>query len=226
MDKTFLIYSLEDDINISKIINLALSNQGYTIESFLNYTDFIEAFNIKKPDMILLDLMLPNISGEEILKELRADCKNDNIQIIVVSAKNSLISKVDALNLGADDYISKPFDILELISRVNAKIRRISKNNIMKIKNVLVNIPKREVVVDDNSVRFTNSEFIMLTTLFKKKGEIVSRDELFKALWGNETSFETRVIDVHIKEIRKKLGKSNSDVIETIYGVGYRIKDE
>lgn len=225
MDDKILIYSLEDDANISKIINLSLSNQGYIVKSFLNYFDFITAFNKQKPSLILLDLMLPEISGEEILRQLRTDYKNDNIQIIIISAKNTIISKVDTLNLGADDYISKPFDILELISRVNAKIRRMTKN-IVTIRNISINLSNRTVFVGDKNIKFTNSEFIILSTLFKKKGELVTRDELFQVLWGNETSFETRVIDVHIKEIRKKIGKDNSDIIETVYGIGYRAKNE
>ena len=124
MEKQYLIYSLEDDKDISHLINLALSGQGYTVKCFLDYPSFKTALDEKKPNMILLDLMLPEKSGEEILKDIRSDEKNDDIQIIIVSAKNLLINKIDGLDLGADDYIAKPFDVMELISRVNARARR------------------------------------------------------------------------------------------------------
>lgn len=130
--------------------------------------------------------------------------------------------------MGADDYISKPFDVLELISRVNARSRRYlrKKDETITIKNVKFNLKNREVKVNDEIVKFTNSEFCILKYLVKNKGEIVSRESLFSVIWGKQASFETRILDVHIKEIRKKLGKANSDIIETIYGVVYRLKYE
>ncbi len=121
----YLIYSVEDDKNISHLIHVALTKQGYAVESFSDGESFLKRFKEKKPHLILLDLMLPNIQGEELLKKIREDDTHDDIQIIIISAKSMLMDKIDGLDSGADDYIEKPFDILELMSRVNAKSRRV-----------------------------------------------------------------------------------------------------
>ena len=226
MNKSYLIYSLEDDRNISHIISLALSKQGYEIQSFYNFADFITHFKERKPNMILLDLMLPDATGEEILKQIRSDESNDAIQIIIISAKNLTINKIDGLDLGADDYIAKPFDILELISRVNARARRQIKKENYNIRNISFDATNNNFLINNEVIHFTNSEFKIFHLLFKRKGEPVTRDEFFSMLWGSEKSYETRILDMHIKEIRKKIGKDNADLIQTIYGVGYKMKNE
>lgn len=228
MDYNYLIYSLEDDENISHVIKLALSKNGYRVNTYHNYNDFINDFNKNKPNMILLDLMLPDISGEEILKEIRQNQSNDDIEIIIISAKNLIINKVDGLDLGADDYISKPFDILELISRVNARSRRYlkKKEEIFEIRTIKCFFGSRQIFNGNNIIKFTNSEYLIFEHLIKNRDKIISREELFSLIWGRQESFETRILDVHIKEIRRKLGKENCDLIETIYGVGYRFKNE
>lgn len=228
MNSEYVIYSLEDDVNIARVINLALSKNGYNIQTFYTYKDFLAAFKSKKPNMIFLDLMLPDITGEEILKELRSDPENDDIEIIIISAKNLTINKIDGLDLGADDYIAKPFDVLELISRVNARSRRYLKkqNETIKVRNITFNTRTSETKLDDLEIKFTRGESLIFEKLIKHKGEIVSREELYDALWGKKESFETRILDVHLKEIRRKIGKENSDLIETIYGRGYRLKNE
>lgn len=228
MNSEYVIYSLEDDVNIARVINLALSKNGYNIQSFYTYKDFLEAFNAKKPNMVFLDLMLLDISGEEILKSLRSDSENDDIEIIIISAKNLTINKIDGLDLGADDYIAKPFDVLELISRVNARSRRYLKkqNDLIRVRNISFNPRTSEVKVGDELIKFTHGEFIIFEKLIKHKGEVVKREDFYDALWGKKESFETRILDVHLKEIRRKLGKENSDLIETIYGVGYKLKNE
>lgn len=228
MNFEYLIYSLEDDKNISHVINLVLTKNGYEVKSFLDYRSFREAFLEKKPNMILLDLMLPEVSGEDILKEIRSDDSNDDIEIIIISAKNQTINKIDGLDLGADDYITKPFDVLELISRVNAHSRRSLKkfNDVIKVGDMILSLNKRELKVKDEIIKLTNSEYLIIEYLFKNKDKIVYRDELFELLWGKLDSYETRILDVHINQIRKKVGENNSKLIETIYGVGYRIKNE
>lgn len=228
MNFEYLIYSLEDDKNISHVINLVLTKNGYIVKSFFDYNSFREAFLKKKPNMILLDLMLPEISGEDILKDIRKDDKNDDIEIIIISAKNQIINKIDGLDLGADDYITKPFDVLELISRVNAHSRRSLKkfNENIKVGEMNLNLVKRELKVNEEVIKLTNSEYLILEYLFKNKERIVHRDELFELLWGKSESYETRILDVHINQIRKKVGENSSRFIETIYGVGYRIKNE
>ena len=226
MSKAYLIYSLEDDSNIAHIISLALSKQGYEIKTFATYAGFCQAFEKEKPDMILLDLMLPDASGEDILKAIRSDETNDAIQIIIVSAKNRTINKIDGLDLGADDYIAKPFDVLELISRVNARARRKIKKENYKIRNITFDPVNNYFLLDENVIPFTTSELKIFRLLVKRKGEPISRDTFFNVTWGNDVSYETRILDMHIKEIRRKIGKENSDLIQTIYGIGYRMKNE
>lgn len=221
----YLIYSLEDDVNISHIIQLALSSQGYEVKCFLKPSDFLKEFQIKKPNMILLDLMLPEISGEEILKEIRANSTNDDIQVIVISAKTLLVDKVDNLNLGADDYITKPFDVLELIGRVNTKSRRYFAKIKSTIRGLSFNLDKQTIMKDDEIIHFTKGEKAILFELYQHLNDVVTREELFVALRGNDYSCETRILDIHIKEIRRKLG-DDSDLIETVYGVGYKLKNE
>ena len=195
------------------------------MECFLKPSDFLKKFQNKKPNMILLDLMLPEMSGEEILKEIRANPVNDDIQIIVISAKAMLVDKIDNLNLGADDYITKPFDVLELISRVNTKSRRYFKKTKNTIRGLSFDLEKQIISRGDEIVHFTKGEKAILFELYKHLNEVVTREELFVALWGNDYSYETRILDIHIKEIRRKLGE-DSDLIETIYGVGYKLKNE
>ena len=226
MNKSYLIYSLEDDKNISHIISLALAKQGYDILSFHDYASFIAAFKERKPNMILLDLMLPDASGEEILKKIRSDDSNDAIQIIIISAKNLTINKIDGLDLGADDYIAKPFDVLELISRVNARARRHIKKESYSIRNITYDPLNGNFLLDKEVIPFTSSEFKIFQLLFQRRGEPVSREDFFSIIWGSEKSYETRILDMHIKEIRRKIGKSNADLIQTIYGVGYKLRNE
>lgn len=221
----YLIYSLEDDANISHIIQLALSSQGYEVKCFLKPSDFVKEFQIKKPNMVLLDLMLPEMSGEEILKEIRASSANDDIQVIVISAKTLLVDKVDNLNLGADDYITKPFDVLELIGRVNTKSRRYFTKIKTTIRGLSFNLDKQTIMKDGENIHFTKGEKAILFELYKHLNDVVNREELFVALWGNDYNYETRILDIHIKEIRRKLGE-DSDLIETVYGVGYKLKNE
>ena len=226
MNRPYLIYSLEDDKNIAHIIFLALSKQGYDVKVFENYAEFKQAFSQVKPDMILLDLMLPDATGEDILREIRKDDANDYIQIIIISAKNLTINKIDGLDLGADDYIAKPFDILELISRVNARARRQIKKESSSLRDISYDSASKEYYRNNTVIHFTMSEFKIFDLMFKRKGETITRDEFFNVLRGSEKSYETRILDMHIKEIRKKIGKENSDLIETVYGVGYKLKNE
>lgn len=217
----YLIYSVEDDKDISLIINRALSKQGYDIKSFFNANDFFIAFNEKKPNMILLDMMLPDVHGSEILKSIRSNPLNDDIEIIIISANHMLMDKVDGLDLGADDYIEKPFDLLELMSRVAARARRYKKNRVFSLKGVTLDLDKRVCMNNNKIIDLTVKEFDILAYLFNKKGNVVSRDELFEAIW-NSSAVESRTLDMHIKAIRAKLN-SDDDIIKTVYGIGYKI---
>lgn len=217
-----LIYSIEDDKDIAFIIKTALENASYEVVSFSDGESFLNEFKNKKPDLILLDMMLPKISGQEILKIIRKDSSNNNIDVIIISANKLLNDKVDGLNLGADDYIEKPFEILELISRVNARFRKY-KSNIYEVKDLIIDEDKHKVLKSNEEIFLTSSEYEILLELVKEKGKVLTREKIIEKLWGNQESFETRTIDMHIKNIRKKL--HDNDIIITIHGLGYRINE-
>ena len=217
-----LIYSVEDDKDIAYLIKVALENSGYEVISFGDAESFLKTFKEKKPDLILLDMMLPKIQGHELLKYLREDITNNDIDIIIVSANKLLADKVDGLNLGADDYIEKPFEVLELISRVNARFRK-NKSHVYEIKDLVIDEGKHTVFKNNVEIELTNTEFNLLLLLVKEKGKVLNRDYLIEKLWGEDTAFETRTIDMHIKNLRKKL--NDSTLILTIHGVGYKIND-
>lgn len=219
----YLIYSIEDDEDIRRLIKIALSKSNFIVKSFPDGESFFSELEKEKPNMILLDMMLPGISGSEILKELRSKRKYDDIEIIIVSSNNMLIDKIDGFDLGADDYIEKPFDVMELISRVNAKFRRFKKNRVITIGNISINLENYVCLKDDQEVILTLKEFEILALLFKNKGNVVSRDDILNEIWGVDQFFETRTIDVHIKSLRKKLEDEDSKLIHTIHGIGYKV---
>lgn len=217
-----VIYSVEDDKDISLIIRLALESAGYEVHSFLDGESFLTAFKNKKPDLILLDMMLPKLSGEEILKYVRSNKINNDIDIIIISANKLLNDKVNGLNLGADDYIEKPFEVLELISRVNARFRK-SKSRIYSLHNFEIDEDKRKITKENKEYILTNTEFDLLLLLIKNNGMCMSRDEIMERLWGEDTNYESRTIDMHIRNIRKKL--DDDSIILTLHGHGYRVDE-
>lgn len=218
----YLIYSVEDDQDIAHLIKVALTKQGFQVVSFANGEDFFKQFETKKPNMVLLDMMLPGISGSEILKSLRKNHENDEIDIIIVSANNMTMDKVDGLDLGADDYIEKPFDILELMSRVNAKARRHRRKRVLLVKNIEIDFDKYTCTKDDELVNLTVKEFDIISLLFEKRGKVVTREDIIGKLWGTDAYFETRTVDMHIKSLRQKLGE---DLIMTVRGIGYMVNE-
>lgn len=221
-----LIYSVEDDKNIAKIIRLTLSKQGYEVETFEDGTSFLDAINKRKPDLILLDLMLPDIDGNELIKKIRDNKFYDDVLIMIISARNNTLDKVDSLDLGADDFLEKPFDLLELISRVNAKFRRKKDSKIITIGNVSLDTDRLICYVNNNEINITNAEFKILLTLMQRSDEAVSREELLKILWKTDQNVESRTIDVHINNIRQKLKKEGKRIV-SVYGYGYRyLNDE
>ena len=215
-----VIYSVEDDKDIAKIINKTLSKQGYDVVSFYDGTSFIKAFDENKPDMVLLDMMLPDLSGAHLLQYIRKDSSNDHIPVIIISANSLVTDKVDGLDMGADDYIAKPFDLLELMSRVNALFRRFKKSSSFEYGKLVLNSESHICKYDGKTISLTIKEFDILALLLKNKGKVVSRDEILSSIWGNE-ELETRTIDMHIKSLRKKI--NDEGIIETIYGLGYKV---
>ncbi len=217
-----LIYSVEDDEDISLIINKTLTKQGFTVKSFENGKKFLEQFKLETPDIVLLDLMLPDMSGSDIIKKIRSNQKYDNVHIIVVSAKHMTIDKVENLDLGADDYIEKPFDLLELMSRVEAHARRLRKSNLIKIGDIELDIAKRECIYQNKPVDLTVKEFDILLLLAKNAPNVLSRDQLFEEIWNTNQIVESRSLDMHIKTLRSKLN-DDGKLIKSIYGIGYKL---
>lgn len=215
-----LIYSVEDDKDIAKIIKLTLKQQGYEVVIFDNYNDFFSAMNKVSPELILLDMMLPDTNGLDLIKDIRKNEKWDDIDIIIVSADNLLITKLDSFDLGADDYIEKPFDILELTSRINARFRK--RNKKYFFGEFILDNSKRAIINNSEIFNLTEKEFNILTLLIENKNNVVSRESILEKIWGTNEIIETRAIDMHIKTIRKKL---NTDKIQTIYGLGYKVVD-
>ena len=217
-----LIYSVEDDEDISLIINKTLTKQGFTVKSFENGKKFLEQFKLETPDIVLLDLMLPDMSGSDIIKKIRSNQKYDNVHIIVVSAKHMTMDKVENLDLGANDYIEKPFDLLELMSRVEAHARRLRKSNLIKIGDIELDVAKRECIYQNKPVDLTVKEFDILLLLAKNAPNVLSRDQIFEEIWNTNQIVESRSLDMHIKTLRSKLN-DDGKLIKSIYGIGYKL---
>ncbi len=224
-----LLYSLEDDQNIGYIINKTLTSAQYQVETFATAKAFLSAFNARKPDLVLLDLMLPDADGLAVLKRIKTTSR---IPVIILSAKNYEVDKVIGLDSGADDYITKPFGALELISRVKVALRKVddSKEETLHFENITMNINQRTCYVDQQEVILTTKEYELLKLLLENKGRVLERDVIFKTIWGYDFIGETRTLDMHINYLRKKLTNANSNLesmIKTIRGIGYMVvKDE
>ena len=219
----YLIYSVEDDKDISNLINVTLSKQGYKVVSFYDGESFFDALNKELPHMILLDIMLPGMSGTEILGQIRSISKYNDIDVIIISAKSMILDKVHGFDLGADDYIEKPFNILELISRVNAKFRRFKKDEELTIGDITLNLSKHTCTKGDEEIALTAKEFEILALLFSSKGDVLTREKILNSIWGFDAVYETRTVDMHIKSLRQKLNDEDKKLIATVHGVGYKI---
>jgi two-component system alkaline phosphatase synthesis response regulator PhoP len=218
----YLIYSVEDNEDIGHLIQVALTKQGYQIMVFPTGKSFLDALNKKLPNMVLLDMMLPDIHGSELLRRLRSNPIYDKIDIIIVSANNELMDKVDGLDLGADDYIGKPFNILELMSRVNARVRRFRGNRQLVHGLFALDRDSRTLIKAGVEITLTNKEFTLLELLLTNQGKVVSRETMIQMLWGTDAIIETRAIDMHIKSLRTKC--EDDDLIQTIHGIGYMVR--
>ena len=204
-----LIYVVEDDTSILKLIEYSLRSKGYEVNCFENGNDFFEKLNEKKPDIVLLDIMLPDIDGIEILKRLKEKDDNEDIWVVMITAKTSEYDIISALDSGADDYIKKPFSVMELLSRVGAIARRASTSekdkNILEFNGIVMNNLKRVVTIDGKEVEFTFKEYELLKYLILNKNIVISREKLLNYIWGYDYEGETRTVDMHIKLLRDKL---------------------
>lgn len=217
-----LIYIVEDDKNILEIESFALKNSGYDIRGFSLAKDFYYAMEDFLPDLILLDIMLPDEDGLNILLKLRNNPTTRKLPIILVTAKTSEIDKVKGLDFGADDYMTKPFGVMELISRVKALLRRSqnSDDKIYQFHNILMDDNKHMVTVKGEICELTYKEYELLKLFITNTGMVISRDLILERVWGTDFEGESRTIDMHIKNLRQKL-KGSGKCIKTIRNVGY-----
>ena len=227
MEKT-LIYSVEDDDAIRDLIAYALKSEGYEVKSFADAESCLAEAEKTLPELILLDIMLPGKDGMETLKILREKYKSANLKIIMLTAKASEINKVQGLDAGADDYITKPFSVLELAARVRANFRKKNAGidgGIIKIGVVTLNQNSRMAVADGDVLRLTAKEYELLKYLMLNAGTVAERDKLLKEIWGYEYFGESRTVDNHIKNLREKLGAAGS-MIESVRGSGYILSEK
>ncbi|MFQ5951996.1 MAG: response regulator transcription factor [Candidatus Omnitrophota bacterium] len=222
-----LIAIVDDDPDILGIVSFHVANAGFEVEEFLNAESLFESLEKRKPDLILLDIMLPDMDGFEVCQRLRKNEKFSGIPIIMLTGKDEEADRVRGLELGADDYVVKPFSLNELVARVKAVLRRPMKEKIpKKIKiddKIVIDQEKHEVTVDGEKVDLTPVEFKILCLLSSHKGRVHTREDILEYLWGDEKIVVDRTIDVHIRHLREKLG-AEADLIENVRGIGYKLR--
>ena len=229
-ENMYEIYCVEDENNIKDLIVYTLGVTGFEARGLHDGKALDEALSDPEkslPDLILLDIMLPGEDGISILRRLKEDARFRAIPIIMLTARGAEYDKVQALDLGADDYVTKPFGMMELVSRIKAVLRRASsysKDDTVRFGRLEISEKKRSVLADGEQVVLTNKEFELLNFLLRSPGIVMTRDQLLDEIWGHDFSGESRTLDVHIATLRQKLG-SAGEVIETIRGVGYRLRE-
>ena len=224
-----MIFCVEDDDNIRELVIYTLETTGLEARGFADGTAFMEALAFDTPELVLLDIMLPGEDGLEILKKLKNSSKTKDIPVIMVTAKGSEYDKVVGLDSGADDYVTKPFGMMELVSRIKAVLRRSGAakkkaEDIIVSGNLEINTKKHEVRADGEVIGLTLKEYELLKRLMENPNIVMTRDSLLEEIWGYDFDGETRTVDVHIRTLRQKLGKCGERV-ETVRGVGYRISE-
>lgn len=229
-----MIYYVEDDANVRELALYALAQSGLQAKGFPEAEPFYEACRDAVPDLILLDIMLPHTDGLTILRELRRDPSLANVPVMMLTAKGTEIDKVTGLDAGADDYLAKPFGMMELVSRCNALLRRASRNEapreaVVRCGDITIDTDAHDVHVNGVPVELTLKEFSLLQTLIENRGHVLSRAQLLKEVWDTDYVGETRTVDTHVQTLRKKLNdaeKGAGEVIQTVRGVGYRARSD
>lgn len=217
---------VDDELSIQELIRFNLEQSGFETEVASDGITAIEVFESYRPDLIVLDLMLPGKDGYDVCKEIR---RTSNVPIIMLTAKETELERVLGLELGADDYITKPFSPLELVARIKAVLRRASgqethDENEYQVGNIYLQVDTREVKVHDQGIDLTRKEFDLLHIFMQNVGKVLTREILLQKVWGYEYEGETRTVDVHIRHLRRKLGPEGETRIETIHGVGYKLR--
>jgi len=223
------ILVVEDDKNISKLIKFNLEKEGFDAFAVPNGEEALEHLKRFSVDLVILDIMLPKINGFDVCRSIKQDPKLKSVPVIMVTAKGEEVDRIVGLELGADDYIVKPFSPRELILRVKAILKRgkseIVKKNILTAGNIAIDIEKHKVSVGKKAIELTQMEFKLLTTLVERQGRVQSREQLLTDVWDIAADVDTRTIDTHIKRLREKLGKTGN-LLETVRGMGYRCKED
>lgn len=225
-----LIYIVEDDTDILEIETFALKNSGYEVQGFQNAKDFYVASEVTFPDLVVLDVMLPDEDGIQIVQKLRASENGAKLPIIMVTAKTTEIDKVKGLDAGADDYLTKPFGVMELMARVKALLRRagsveraVARPGVLSLGRISMDDKKHMVCVQDESCELTFKEYELLKMFLENVGIVLTRESIMNRIWGVDYSGETRTVDMHIKTLRQKLGEEGNH-IRTVRNVGYVIE--
>lgn len=224
-----MIFCVEDDSNIRELVVYTLETTGFNARGFEDGREFLEALALETPELVLMDIMLPGDDGLELLKKLKASPKTREIPVIMVTAKGAEYDKVKGLDLGADDYVTKPFGMMELVSRIKAVLRRTRKDaqepqDIIAVGEIEINTKKHEVTAAGEVVNLTLKEYELLKRLMKNPNIVMTRDCLLEDIWGYDFDGETRTVDVHVRTLRQKLGPCG-EKIETVRGVGYRMSE-
>ncbi len=221
-----MIFCVEDDTNIRELIQYTLASTGFEVKAFENGKSFFEAMETSAPSLVLLDIMLPDIEGTEILKTIRSSKKHSGVPVIMLTAKSDRMDKIKGLDAGADDYITKPFDVLELISRIKAVLRRCApkspSSDVLERAGIRLDNKKHLVYSNGKEVVLTIKEYNLLQMLLEADGDVVNREKIISTVWETDFEGESRTLDVHIRTLRQKLGEAGN-AIETVRNVGYRI---
>lgn len=222
-----MIYCVEDDSSIREIEIYTLQSTGFEARGFETAGDFFKALQKEKPELVILDIMLPDMEGTEVLKQLKKDVSTKEIPVILASAKGTEYDKVKGLDTGADDYLAKPFGMMEMVSRVRAVLRRTQKpkSDVLEHNGIRIDHGKHDVTVNGKMIDLTLKEYEVLALLMSRPGIVFTRDQLLSKVWEEEYTTETRTVDVHIRTLRQKLQEEGAH-IDTVRGVGYRYKEE
>ena len=222
------VFIVEDEPDLRDTLKYNLENEGFSVEAFSNGETFLSSVDKNIPNLVILDLMLPGVSGLDVCRELRSNENYDGIGIVMLTAKSEEIDRIVGFELGADDYVTKPFSVRELILRVKVLLKKRTDDGaneqILEFGPILMNLDAHEVSIDGKIVNLTALEFKLLKHLLKRKGRVQTRDQLLGDVWGYSSEVTTRTVDTHIKRLREKLGEPG-DLIQTIRGVGYRFNN-
>ena len=222
------ILIVEDNIDVNNMVREMLTNSQYEVFSAFNGIEAVKAIKKNTYDLVILDIMLPYKRGDEVLREIR---QFTDIPVIILSAKDMVSTKIDLLKLGADDYITKPFDLGELVARVNVLFRRIDKNvkkdNLIRYKDITLDGNLKNVFINNNKLELTAKEYLIMELFMKNKERIFSKEAIYEAVWGEEYLGDDNAVKTHMSNLRNKLKKAsnNEEYIETVWGLGYRLKN-